>query len=132
MSGCPTRETTKEVSHQAQLDNFKHCKSYLLEIGMIQGRQDVAYVRSLCNQIQLPKTDDNDNTYKNGANIYPILTYGQCFSRQVPLIQAIQVTSLGCSQTLSQRKITYHTFMYCLFFHKLISMQDVSLHLNVA
>ena len=47
MSGCPTRETTKEVSNQIFLDNFKHCKSYLLEIGMIQGVQDVAYVRRL-------------------------------------------------------------------------------------
>ena len=46
MSGCPTKETTKEVSDQTLLGNFKHCKSYLLEIGMIQGGQDVAYVRS--------------------------------------------------------------------------------------
>ena len=34
MSRCPTRETTKEVSYQTLLDNFKHCKSYLLKIGM--------------------------------------------------------------------------------------------------
>ena len=47
MSRCPTRETTKEVSDQTLLDNFKHCKSYLLEIGMTKGGQDVAYVRSL-------------------------------------------------------------------------------------
>ena len=68
MSGCPTRETTKEVSDKTLLDNFKHCKSYLLEIAMIQGGQDVAYVRSLCSQVQLPKTDDNDNTHKNDRN----------------------------------------------------------------
>ena len=42
MSGCPTRETTKEVSDQTEFDNFKHWKSYLVEIGMIQGGQDVA------------------------------------------------------------------------------------------
>ena len=33
------------------LDNFKHCKSYLLEIDMIQGGQDVAYVRRLWSQV---------------------------------------------------------------------------------
>ena len=39
MSGCPSRETTKEVSDQTEFDNFKHCKSYLLEIGMIYTRE---------------------------------------------------------------------------------------------
>ena len=43
MPGCPTRETTKEALAQTLLGNFKHCKSSLLEIGMIQGGQDVAY-----------------------------------------------------------------------------------------
>ena len=47
MSWCPTREITKEVSDQTLLDNFKHIKSSFLEIGMMQGGQDVAYVRSL-------------------------------------------------------------------------------------
>ena len=45
-SGCPIRETTKEISDQTLLDNFKHCKSYLLEIDMIEGGQDVAYDRN--------------------------------------------------------------------------------------
>ena len=47
MSGCPTGDTTKEVSDQTLLDNFKQSKSYLLEISMMQGGQDAAYVRSL-------------------------------------------------------------------------------------
>ena len=47
MLGCPTRETTKEVSDQTLINNFKYCKSYLLEIAMIEVGQDVAYVRSL-------------------------------------------------------------------------------------
>ena len=47
----PTRKTTKEVSDQTLLDNFKHCKIYLLEIDMIQRGQDVAYVRSLRSQV---------------------------------------------------------------------------------
>ena len=35
---------------------------------MMEGKQDVAYVRSLLSQVLLPKTDDYDNTYKNDAN----------------------------------------------------------------
>ena len=39
MSGCPSKETTKEVSDQTWFDNFKHCKSYLLEIGRMYTRE---------------------------------------------------------------------------------------------
>ena len=45
--GVQQKKLQKEVSNQTLFNNFKHCKSYLLEIGMIQGGQDVAYVRSL-------------------------------------------------------------------------------------
>ena len=91
MSGCPTRETTKNVSDQTLLG------SYLLEIAMIQGGQDVAYVRSLWSQVWLPKTDDNDSKHKNDANT---LTWHMVnASLNKCLIQAIQVTSLGYSKT---------------------------------
>ena len=79
MSGCPTKETTKEVSDQTLLGNFKHCKSYLLEIGMIQGGQDVAYVRSLWNFLKLMIMITHIKMMQ-----MPILTYGQCFSQKVP------------------------------------------------
>ena len=42
MSECSARKTTKKVSDQTYLDNFKHWKGYLLEIDMIQREQDVA------------------------------------------------------------------------------------------
>ena len=51
MTQGPTRETTKEVSDQTLPDNFKHCKSSLLEICMMQGGQDVADVRGFQCQI---------------------------------------------------------------------------------
>ena len=47
MSGVPTRKAIKEVSDQIWLDNFKHSKSYLLEIWMISEGQDTADVRGL-------------------------------------------------------------------------------------
>ena len=41
-SGVQQEKSQKKVSDQTMLDNFKHCKRYLLEIGMIQGGHDVA------------------------------------------------------------------------------------------
>ena len=55
------------------------------------------------------------------------------------IIQAIEVTSLGCSKTCYSSNIIleknnfYHPLLCIVFFHKLISMQNVGhmLHLNV-
>ena len=117
---CPgvQQETTKEVSDQTLLDNFKHCKSYLLEIGMIQGGQGVAYVRNLWSQVYLPKIYDNDNTNKNDENTLSWHMVNASLNKW--LIQAIQVTLLWCSKTCYGSNIILEEknlppIMHCLF-----------------
>ena len=45
--GVQQKKPQKKSQVKHKLDNFKHGKSYLLEIGMIQGGLDIAYIRAL-------------------------------------------------------------------------------------
>ena len=50
---CPgaQQEKPQKKSHSKQCLTTKHCKSYWLEIDMIEGGQDATYVRSLWGQV---------------------------------------------------------------------------------
>ena len=90
--------------------------------------------------MNLPKTDDNDKTYKNDVNtLYP-MTFDQSFLGQVShtnnsshLFWNLEDPVLV--QTLSNRRRTTCHLLLIGFSHQLIPLRDVGhniLHLNVA
>ena len=116
----PTRKNTKKVSDQTQLDNgYRHDTRGW---GGGGGFGRVLHILEVCE-----------------VKSYLMRMIEHMKMMQIPYTQAIQVTSLGCTKTCQfkdcpKRKTTYHSSLCIVFFHKLISMQDVGhmLHLNAA
>ena len=130
-SGGSTAETIKEISDQTELEKFKYCKSYLLEIDII-GTKGTGYCKcqiEVCDvRCYLPKTDDNYRTHKmmqmSYLDLWSMLLSGQVSYTSNSSHLFWNLKDLVLVQSVSYRKkITYHRL--CIgFLHKLLSMHD--------
>ena len=98
MSGGQQEKPQIKSKIKHSLTNFKHCKSYLLEIDMIQGVQDNADVRGLwCQVFSFLNLMIMNEIYKNDANTLSWHTVNASLNKC--LIKAIQVTCFGYSNS---------------------------------